>query len=90
MVPLPEATIMPITLSLSTGAEKRLRAVAEARGRTIEDIVREMLELHYGDQPCDKLTPEERVAAWRDYVAKHAVHGVVVDDSREGIDMDEE
>ncbi|MCU0703935.1 MAG: hypothetical protein MUF18_08160 [Fimbriiglobus sp.] len=33
--------------------------------------------------PAPPLTPEEWIAAQREFIAKHAVHGVVVDDSRE-------
>jgi hypothetical protein len=80
---------MAITLSFSAGAEARLRAVAAAQGREVADIVRELIEGFYGDKPSDKLTPEEAVAAMRAWVAEHGVRGVVVDDSREGIYMDE-
>jgi hypothetical protein len=81
---------MAITLSFFPGAEARLQAAAAARGREVADLVYELIEQYYGDQPCDKLTPAERIAALKELIAKHAVHDVVVDDSREGIYRDEE
>ncbi|HET6883728.1 MAG TPA: hypothetical protein VFI31_26475 [Pirellulales bacterium] len=38
-----------------------------------------------GSHPAATRTPEEKVAAWREWVASHASNPYVADDSRESI-----
>jgi hypothetical protein len=76
---------MTITLTLPPATEEQLRARAAARGQEVADFVRELVEQSLGTQPSSTLTPEQRAAAWRAWVAEHAVPGVVVDDSRESM-----
>jgi hypothetical protein len=77
---------MTITLTLPPATEEQLRAQAAARGQEVADFVRELVEQSLGtQQPSSTLTPEQRAAAWRSWVAAHSVPGVVADDSRESM-----
>lgn len=78
---------MTVTINLPSEAEQKLRAAAERRGETLEAYL-EWLAIQSGGDSAGKAarrTPEERVAAWREWVASHATNPHVADDSRESI-----
>ncbi len=64
-----------------------LAAEAEANNLSIDDYLRSLLPHSNGvsESKTEKLTPEEKIRRWREFVKRHSVRGVVADDSRESI-----
>ncbi len=69
--------------------EEELGARAQASGLSTEEFVnRELERLVANTQPSSKLTPEERVRLWKEFLASHSVGGPPLSDyavSRESI-----
>ena len=78
---------MSITINLSADTEQRLREAAARRGDTLEAYLEWLAGQSAGNgaRPAAERTPEEKVAAWREWVASHAANPHVADDSRESI-----
>ena len=80
---------MTVTLELKREIEEQLVARARAEGLSTEEFVnRELERLEASAPPRSKLTPEERVRLWNDFLASHSVGGPPLSDyavSRESI-----
>lgn len=78
---------MTVTIHLSTEAAQKLRDAAQRHGQTLEAYLEWLAALSTGNGsvPLPQRTPEEKVAAWRDWVDSHASNPHVADDSRESI-----
>ena len=80
---------MTVTLELKREIEEQLVARARAEGLSTEEFVnRELERLVASAPPRSKLTPEERVRLWNDFLASHSVGGPPLSDyavSRESI-----
>lgn len=78
---------MNVTIHLPADTEQRLREAAARRGQPLEEYL-EWLAIQSagnGRRPAVARTPDEKVAAWREWVASHASNPHVADDSRESI-----
>lgn len=61
-----------MTITLKPDLEEELAARAQAEGLSTEEFVnRELKRLVAGEQPKSKLTPEERVRLWKEFVNSH-------------------
>ena len=80
---------MTVTLELKPEIEEELIARAQAEGLSTEEFVnRELERLVASTPPTSKLTPEERVRLWNEFLASHSVGGPPLSDyavSRESI-----
>jgi hypothetical protein len=80
---------MTVTLELKPEIEEELVARARAAGLSTEEFVnRELERLVASTPPTSKLTPEERVRLWNEFLASHSVGGPPLSDyavSRESI-----
>ena len=80
---------MTVTLQLEPEVEEELVARARAAGLSTEEFVnRELERLVASTPPTSKLTPEERVRLWNEFLASHSVGGPPLSDyavSRESI-----
>ena len=79
---------MVVNVSFDAETEAKLQAAAKAAGKPVEHIVREVVEERFkaADVPSSSMTVEQRLLAWRDWVASHPRRdGVNLDDSRESI-----
>jgi hypothetical protein len=80
---------MTVTLKLKPEIEEELVARARAAGLSTEEFVnRELERLVASTPPTSKLTPEERVRLWNEFLASHSVGGPPLSDyavSRESI-----
>ena len=78
---------MTVTINVPSEAEAKLRAAAARRGQTLEAYLEWLAVQSAGNGvgPVPERTPEEKVAAWREWVASHAANPHVADDSRERI-----
>jgi hypothetical protein len=80
---------MTVTLELKPEIEEQLVARARAEGLSTEEFVnRELERLVASTPPTSKLTPEERVRLWNEFLASHSVGGPPLSDyavSRESI-----
>lgn len=81
---------MTLQIKLTPEIEARLREQAAAAGKDIAEVAREVLRegLCLDAEPDDgptKLSREQRLATWRDFVADAKPLGYIVDDSRESI-----
>jgi len=78
-----------MTVTLKPDLEEELAARAKAKGLTTEEFVNRVLEKLIASQPpASKLTPEERVRRWEEFIKEHAVGGPPLSDyavSRESI-----
>ncbi|MDQ2922260.1 MAG: hypothetical protein M3R52_11720 [Acidobacteriota bacterium] len=78
-----------MTVTLKPGLEEELTARARAEGLSTEEFVnRELARLVASSQPKSKLTPEERVRLWNEFLAQNSVGGPPLSDyavSRESI-----
>ncbi len=78
-----------MTVILKPDLEEELTARARAEGLSIEEFVnRELERLVASTPPRSKLTPEERVRLWKEFLASHSVGGPPLSDyavSRESI-----
>lgn len=78
-----------MTVTLKPDLEEELAARARAEGLSIEEFVnRELERLVASAPPVSKLTPEERVRLWNEFLASHSVEGPPLSDyavSRESI-----
>jgi hypothetical protein len=79
-----------MTITLRPDLEEELAARAQAKGLSTEEFINRELELlvSASTHPMAKLTPEERVRRWDEFVASHAVGGPPLSDyavSRESI-----
>jgi hypothetical protein len=78
-----------MTVTLKPDLEEELSARARAEGLSIEEFVnRELERLVASTPPSSKLTPEERVRLWNEFLASHSVEGPPLSDyavSRESI-----
>jgi hypothetical protein len=78
-----------MTVTLKPDLEEKLSARARAEGLSIEEFVnRELERLVASTPPSSKLTPEERVRLWNEFLASHSVEGPPLSDyavSRESI-----
>ena len=78
-----------MTVTLKPDLEEELTARAQAEGLSIEEFVnRELERLVETTPPTSKLTPEERVRLWNEFLASHSVGGPPLSDyavSRESI-----
>jgi hypothetical protein len=78
-----------MTITLRPDLEEELAARAQANGLSTEEFVnRELERLVANTQPSSKLTPEERVRLWKEFLASHSVGGPPLSDyavSRESI-----
>lgn len=78
-----------MTITLRPDLEEELGARAQASGLSTEEFVnRELERLVANTQPSSKLTPEERVRLWKEFLASHSVGGPPLSDyavSRESI-----
>ena len=78
---------MIANVKLSDETEKSLRETAARRGQTLEEYLEWIAVQSAGNgsgPPADR-TPEQKVAAWREWVESHATNPHVADDSRESI-----
>ena len=77
------------TLQIPDELLQKLQKRAEDQGRELAAVVIEMLEIGLRYAPTasqnSKLSPEEWVKEFREWVASHPKVDVVVDDSRESI-----
>lgn len=80
---------MTVTLKLKPEIEEELIARARAAGLSTEAFVnRELERLVASTPPTSKLTPEERVRLWNEFLVSHSVGGPPLSDyavSRESI-----
>lgn len=81
---------MNVTLELNAETEDQIAERAKARGVSVEDYIRDVLEEHAGNGEVsfsETATPEEWEAALDDFIQSAAFQNVswVVDDSRESI-----
>jgi hypothetical protein len=78
-----------MTVTLKADLEEELTARARAEGLSTEEFVnRELERLVASTPPGSKLTPEERVRLWNEFLASHSVGGPPLSDyavSRESI-----
>jgi hypothetical protein len=78
-----------MTVTLKPDLEEELTARAQAEGLSIEEFVNRELARVVANPPSgSKLTPEERVRLWNEFLAKHSVGGPPLSDyavSRESI-----
>ena len=78
-----------MTVTLKPDLEEELTARAQAEGLSTEEFVnRELERLVASTPPVSKLTPEERVRLWNEFLASHSVGGPPLSDyavSRESI-----
>ncbi len=79
-----------MTITLRPDLEEELSARARADGLSTEEFVNRELERLVASTPPPgpKLTPEERVRRWEEFVASHSVGGPPLSDyavSRESI-----
>lgn len=78
-----------MTVNLKPDLEEELAARARAEGLSIEEFVnRELERVVASSSPTSKLTPQERVHLWREFLASHTVGGPPLSDyavSRESI-----
>lgn len=78
-----------MTVTLKPDLEEELGARARAAGLSIEEFVnRELERVVASTPPTSKLTPEERVRLWHEFLASHSVGGPPLSDyavSRESI-----
>ena len=78
-----------MAVTLKQGLEEELTARAQAEGLTTEEFVnRELEKLVISDPRKPKLTPQERVRLWEEWLASHSVDGPPLFDyavSRESI-----
>lgn len=78
-----------MTVTLKPDLEEELAARAQAEGLSTEEFVnRELERLVASTPPTSKLTPEERVRRWHEFLASHSVGGPPLSDyavSRESI-----
>jgi hypothetical protein len=78
-----------MTITLRPDLEEELSARAQADGLSTEEFInRELERLVASTPPRSKLTPEERVRLWREFLASHSVGGPPLSDyavSRESI-----
>ena len=78
---------MSVTINLPAEAEQKLREAATRRGQSLKEYL-EWLAIQSagnGSMLAAHRTPQQRVAAWREWVATHASNPHVADDSRESI-----
>jgi hypothetical protein len=78
---------MSVTINLPADIEQKLREAAARRGQTLEAYLEwlAMQSAGNGSRPASERTPEQKVAAWHDWVASHAANPHVADDSRVSI-----
>jgi hypothetical protein len=80
---------MTVTLELKPEIEEQLVSRARAAGLSTEEFVnRELERLVASTPPISKLTPEERVRLWNEFLESHSVGGPPLSDyavSRESI-----
>jgi hypothetical protein len=84
--PMLESATMTVTLR--PGLEEELAVRAQAEGLSIEEFVNRELARLVASSPSSKLTPEERVCLWDEFLASHSVGGPPLSDyavSRESI-----
>jgi hypothetical protein len=78
-----------MTVTLRPDLEEELTARARAEDLSIEEFVnRELERLIAKTPPSSKLTPQERVRLWEEFLASHSVGGPPLSDyavSRESI-----
>ena len=78
-----------MTVTLKPDLEEELAARARSEGLSIEEFVnRELERVVASSPPLSKLTPEERVRRWHEFVTRYAVGGPPLSDyavSRESI-----
>ena len=78
-----------MTVTLKPELEEELASRARAESLSIEEFVnRELARLVASSPPSSKLTPEERVRLWDEFLASHSVGGPPLSDyavSRESI-----
>ena len=78
-----------MTVTLKPDLEEEIAARAQAEGLSTEDFVnRELKRLVASPPPPSKLTPEERVRLWKEFLAQNSVGGPPLSDyavSRESI-----
>jgi hypothetical protein len=79
-----------MTITLRPDLEEELAARARAKGLSTEEFInRELEQLVIGSaDPMARLTPEERVRRWDEFLAGHSVGGPPLSDyavSRESI-----
>jgi hypothetical protein len=61
-----------MTITLRPDLEEELAARAKAEGLSTEEFVnRELKRLVAGEQPTPKLTPEERLRLWNEWLGSH-------------------
>lgn len=79
---------MSITINLPVEAEQKLREAAARRGQSLEAYLEWVAATSVaanGSGPPPERTSEEKVAAWREWVASHALNPHMADDSRESM-----
>jgi hypothetical protein len=77
---------MSVTLSLPPDLEQWLREKAAQCGQTLEAYLQGLAEQALQAEAAPALLPrDQRVAAWRVWVASHAWQPTIADDSRESI-----
>lgn len=78
---------MNVNIHLTEEAATRFTETAARRGQTLEAYLEWLAAVSAGNGsgPPPQRTPEEKVAAWRDWVESHASNRRVADDSRENI-----
>jgi hypothetical protein len=65
-----------MTVTLKPGLEEELAVRAQAEGLSIEEFVNCQLERLLASTPSNsKLSPEERVRRWQEFLATHSVGG---------------
>jgi hypothetical protein len=78
-----------MTLTLKPDLEEELTARAQAEGLSTEEYVNRELEKLVASAPTEsKLTPEERLRLWEEWLENHSVSGPPLSDyavSRESI-----
>ena len=80
-----------VTLELRPDTEQKLREKAARTGQTIEGLLLQAAERLAIEETIPltrtaaELTPAQRAAAWREWVASHKPLPIIADDSRESI-----
>jgi hypothetical protein len=71
---------MTVTVNLPAEIEGALRAEAQAKGVTVDELVRDVLVAKRPQSPLPRLSNEERLRLFRDWSASHGDITVVLPD----------
>jgi hypothetical protein len=77
---------MILNISFNRETEAQLGERARISGKSIDEIVQEIMESRFAKTANQATAPEERVRIWKEFVASHVRReGVNLDDRREAV-----